>query len=214
MENKTLGKLNQENAVEICARIRHDAQTEVAIALERAQKEADKIMAGARVQAEQKRQTELKGLDADILKTKEKILSSLNLERKRLILAQKDKFVQSVFEAVKAEAALFRANADYAAFLEKAILEGVRVIGDSHIEVYYSAIDEQLVHEGFIKKIETGCSLAMKKQCALKFHKADFSDPGVIVYSADGRMMFDNRFSARLQRFQEELSMELLKESL
>jgi len=214
MENKALGKVSQENAEEICARIRHDAQTEVQIALERAQNEAQRILASAQDQAEQKKQAVLKGLDTEIQKLKDKILSTLNLEKKRLILAEKDKFVQSVFETVKAEATRLRETGGYPGFLEKAILEGAAVIGDSHIEVHYSALDEQIMSEGFIKRTENGASLALKKQCALKFHKDDFSDPGVIVYSADGRTMFDNRFSARLERIREEISMELLKEAL
>jgi len=213
MENKVLGQINRENAEEICSLIRKDAQAEVAIVLERARKETEKVLAQAQSQAEQKKQAILKGLDSDIQKLKDKILSSLTLEKKRLVLSEKDKFVQAVIEAAKNEAAGFRASPGYPAFLEKAIIEGIKVIGDSHIEVYYSALDEQLIQEGFIKKIENGCSAAIKRQCALKFHKADFQDPGVIVYSADGRMIFDNRFSARLKRLNEEISMELLKGS-
>jgi vacuolar-type H+-ATPase subunit E/Vma4 len=53
----------------------------------------------------------------------------------------------------------------------------------------------------------------LKTECSLKFNKADFSDLGVIVNSIDGRIMYDNRFLARLERVKEEVYMELLKES-
>ena len=154
----------------------------------------------------------LKSLDEDTQKLKDKILSSLNLEKKRLVLSEKDRFVQAVIARAQEEAAGFRASPDYPAFLEKAVLEGIAVIADSRIEVHYSSLDEKLINEGFIRKIEAACAAGGKKQCALKFHKADFQDIGVIVYSADGRMMFDNRFSARLARMKDELYMNLLNE--
>ena len=47
----------------------------------------------------------------------------------------------------------------------------------------------------------------------VEFKKSDFSEIGVIVQSQDGRLLFDNRFSARLKRAYDEIYMKLLKEA-
>ena len=47
MDNKTLANVNRENAEEICARIRMDAQAEAALVLERARAEAQKFIDAA-----------------------------------------------------------------------------------------------------------------------------------------------------------------------
>jgi vacuolar-type H+-ATPase subunit E/Vma4 len=214
MNDKTLNNLNSENAEAICAKIRQEAEAEIASVRSRGQAEADKLLAQARAQAESKKAELVSGLSRDIQKIKEKVLSSLALEKKRLVLGEKDRFVQAVFEAVRRQAEGFRNNDGYARFLEKAIIEGLNVIEETHIEVYYSSQDEPVFTEAFIKQVEAACSQAAKRQVSLKLHRSDFTDIGVIVYSADGRMMYDNRFLTRLERARADIERELLKESL
>jgi len=213
MDKKILGQLNQENADLICAKINQDADEEVRAILEKAGKDAEKVLAQARKSAEEKRRAILKDLEQEIQKSREKILSSLNLEKKRLLLGEKDKFVQSVLSEVRKKAQDLRKDSGYPEFLENAIIEGIEVIEENKAEIYYSYLDEHLFNEGFINKIEKACSRVLKTDCRVKFNKADFNDLGVIVNSTDGRMMYDNRILARLERAKEEIYMELLKES-
>lgn len=213
MDNKIFGQINQENADLICAKINQEADEEVKTILEKARRETEKILAQARKVAEDKRQLILKDLGIEIQKSREKILSSLNLEKKRLVLGEKDKFVQSVLAEVKKEAEGFHKDSGYPQFLEKAIIEGINVIGENNIAIYYSYLDEHLFNDFFINKIRNVCSAGMNKDCSIKLNKADFKDLGVIVNSLDGRMRYDNRFLPRLERVREEIYMELLKES-
>ena len=213
MDNKSLGKLNQENAEVICAKISEDADAEIKTILEQARRESEKIVSQARKSAEDKNLLISKELEQEIQKSREKILSSLNLEKKRLVLGEKDKFIQSVLAKVIKNAQDFRRENGYQEFLENAIIEGVEVIEDGNIAVYYSSQDEHFFNSDFIKKIEKSCSQVLKTGCSLKFNKADFSDLGVIVNSVDGRIMYDNRFLARLERVKEKIYMELLKDS-
>ncbi|MDD5347588.1 MAG: V-type ATP synthase subunit E family protein [Candidatus Omnitrophica bacterium] len=214
MNDKKPGNLNSENAEVICARIRQEADREVEAVRVRAAADSDKVITRAREAALEKKSALLSGLARDIQKIKEKVLSSLALEKKRLVLAEKDKFVQTVLESIKREAEGYRRNDGYAQFLENAILEGLGVIEEPHIEVYYSSLDEGLLTEAFIKKIEVRCSQAAKRTVIVKLHRSDFTDIGVIVYSADGRMMYDNRFLTRLERAKADIERELLKGSL
>jgi vacuolar-type H+-ATPase subunit E/Vma4 len=213
MDNKVLGQLNRENAKVICDKISLDADKEAEAILVEARKESEKIISAARQFVEQKKEAILRELELELVKSKERILSSLTLEKKRLALAQKDKFVQSVLDEVRKKPQKFRQEPGYPEFLEKAVVEGVKVIGENNIEIYYSDLDEQLFKEGFIKKIKSACSLRVNRDCNIKFTRSDFKDLGVIVNSEGGRTIYDNRFLARLERGQEEIYMALLKES-
>jgi len=213
MDIKILGKINQENAQVICSKISEDADDEIKSILGAARKESEKINSAARKVIEDKNQVIFKDLEREIQKSREKILSSLNLEKKRLVLGEKDKFIQSVLAQVKKKAEDFRRESNYLEFLKNAIIEGVEVIEENNIEIYYSVLDERIFNDDFKDKIEKACSQILKTECSLKFNKADFSDLGVIVNSIDGRIMYDNRFLARLERVKEEVYMELLKES-
>ncbi len=213
MDKGLLNQKNEENADAICARIREDADYETKNMLERANKEVERIIKKAQEQAEKKKEEILKNADKEVEKSKERILSTINLEKKRLILEERSKFVEEVLDRVKMQAQDFRKSADYVNFLEKAIMEGAKVIDEGDIEIFYSFLDEHIMHDGFIKKLENICSDTLKQKCSLKLKKSDFKDPGVIVNSRDGRMMYDNRFLARLERIYDEVYMELLKEA-
>jgi len=107
----------------------------------------------------------------------------------------------------------WRRGRSYHEFLLAAVVEGMRVLEAAPAVVYYSCEDEHIFNQEFIKKIIERCNAAMHKQCDITFNKSDFKEPGVIVNSRDGRMMYDNRFSARLERMYDELYMELMKEA-
>jgi len=214
MNNKNTGEKNQENADLICAKINQEADEECNVILERARKEAEKILMSARLEADEKKQRILKDADIEIQESVEKIKSSLNLEKKRLFLEEKDTFIHSVFAAVKQKLEEFRADNGYLRFLENAILECLKVIGEINFVVSYSYLDENIFNDAFMKRIEKICQDVEKMDCHISFKKADFRDSGVIVNSSDGRIMYDNRLSARLERAKDRIYQQLLKEDL
>jgi len=213
MDKKLLNQKNEENADAICAKIREDADYETKNILARANKEAERILKEAKELGEKKKEQLLRNFDKEIEKTRERILSTINLEKKRIILEEKSKFVEDILTNVKSQAQDFRKSEGYIEFLEKAIIEGVKVIDEGDIDVFYSFLDENILHDGFIKKLENICSLTLKQKCSIKLKKSDFEDLGVIVNSQDGRMSYDNRFLARLERIYDAVYMELLKEA-
>jgi vacuolar-type H+-ATPase subunit E/Vma4 len=112
---------------------------------------------------------------------------------------------------VKQKAARFRSDPGYSEFLVRAIVEGMQVLDVNQGVVYYAAADEHIFNGDFVKKVTDSLRKAMNKECSLTLNKSDFKDIGVIVNSQDGRMMYDNRFDARLGRMYEDIYMELLK---
>jgi vacuolar-type H+-ATPase subunit E/Vma4 len=213
MDSKLLNKINQENAQVIFSKISEDAQEEIRVILDAARKESDKILSQARKVVEGKNQVIFQDAEREIQKSREKAMSSLHLEKKRLVLGEKDKFIQAVLAQVIKTSQDFRKENGYPEFLKNAIIEGVEVIGENNIEIYYSGLDERFFSQDFKDKIEKACANALKNECGLKFKEADFIDLGVIVNSIDGRITYDNRFLARLGRVKEDIYFDLLKES-
>jgi vacuolar-type H+-ATPase subunit E/Vma4 len=212
MNKDLLNKINMENADAICGKIRQDAEYESQNLFAASDQKAEKILAAAKAEAEKRRLGLEQETDKEVQRIKERIFSTLNLEKKRLTLGEKDRFVEAIFEQVRKNAEEFRSSPEYKTFLEKAAIEGIKVIGQTDIEVFYSFLDEHIINDGFIKKIEGLCSDVMKQKCTVKSRKSDFKDIGIIINSRDGRMMFDNRFLSRLNRSHEDIYMELLKE--
>lgn len=190
------------DAEEICRKIIEDASSQADSILTSAGKEKSKILDEANHEAENKKKEALKKNDIEIEKMKQKIFSTLNLEKKKLFLEEKSKFIETVFEKVRDMALEFRKDPGYKAFLEKAISEGVEVIGEGDVVVLYSGLDEKIIKGDFTKNI---------KGAKLEFKKCDFKDIGVIVQSKDSRLIYDNTFSARFKRLHDNIYMDLLK---
>ena len=210
MDKKNLELAGRENTDLICGKINQEAGEEIKIILGKARKEAGDIFSQAGVEAESKKQLILNELEKDIRKSKDKIFSSLNLEKKRLVLTEKDMFVHAVLAELDKDFEEFRETAEYLEFLKKAVIEGAKVIGQNNAVVYYSFMDARFFNENFIAEIKKLC---LDAGTAVEFNKAEFEDLGVIINSIDGRVMYDNRLSSRLARSKEEISGELLKEA-
>jgi V/A-type H+/Na+-transporting ATPase subunit E len=203
--------INRENAQELCEKIRQDGDYEVGSILSRAKKEADAIAEEGRKQAEKKAQELAKETDKDTAKIKEKIFSTLSMEKKRIILEDKNSLLAKVLERVKKLAEEFRRSKDYPDFLASAVLEGAKVIDAPEIDIQYSQADAKIFTEGFAAKMQALCGEKLGRKQVMKFQSAGFEDIGVIVRSLDGRLSYDNRFISRLNRVYDEVYMELLR---
>jgi len=202
MDKSLYSKIKIEDAGEICRRIIEDASSQANNILANAKKEASNILNEARQEADNRKKDILKRHELEVGQIKQKIFSTINLEKKRLSLEEKSEFIDIIFEKVKVMAMEFRKNPGYRGFMEKAICEGIEVVGASEADVLYSTIDEKLINEDIIKNI---------KGAALNFKKSGFKDIGVIVQSRDGSRIYDNTFSARFKRLHDEIYMDLLK---
>ena len=197
MDKSLYSKVKIEDAEEICKRIIENATSQADSLLASAKKERSRILCEANQEAESRKKEILKKSEVETEKMKQKIYSTLNLEKKKLFLEEKSKFIESILEKTRAMAMEFRKDPAYKEFLEKAILEGIKVVAEKEVEVLYSALDEKI-----IKDINVANA---------KFKKSDFKDIGVIVQSNDSRLIFDNTFSARFKRMYEDIYMDLLR---
>ena len=202
---------NKENSEEIRKQIQLDVSCEVKTISARAKEEADLILKNAQDEAERKKQEASLELDKQIKTIKEKILSGINLEKKRINLGEKNKLIEEIFVQIKLQAEVFRSSGEYRDFLKKAAVEAVKVIDSLSLDILYSAYDAKLINEEFQEEVRDFCRSKTGKNISLAFVKNDFKDIGFIVQSKDGKIIFDNTFLARLRRAYDDMYMDLLR---
>ena len=195
------------NAEAILARIKEESAQESARVLGIARADEEKILVQAAADAARTKAESLEALAQELEKARERVFSSVALEKKRLLLEEKDRLIKQVLQVVQDQALQFRGTAGYADFLRAAVAEGARVVGGDSLVVTYAPADATLFAPGeFVR------SLASLK-VAFSYAQGDFDEPGVILTSADGRIRFDNRFSSRLARLEADIYARLLKEA-
>lgn len=209
-EDSHLG-IKTEDAQEIRRRIIEDANNQAQDILAGADKEKTGLMEEAKAEAEARSKEILKNTDIEIEKTRQRVFSTLNLEKKRLFLEEKAGFIEEILENVKGLASDFRQKQEYREFLEKSILEGVRILGEKEVDIFYSSQDEKILKDDFIKGIKTASRDILGRDVDITFKKSEFKDIGVIAQSKDARLIYDNRFLSRFKRVYEEIYMDLLK---
>ncbi|MDP3730262.1 MAG: V-type ATP synthase subunit E family protein [Candidatus Omnitrophota bacterium] len=199
MRKEKILKMSGERAEEICSRIREESSEEAELLLGKANKERERILSEASKEADARAGTILSAAEKEAADKRERAFSTVTMEKRRVDLEARSLFIEDVIAAVKREAEKFRGSPDYVKFLREAILEGVGIIDDKKAQVFYSHLDEGVI--------------AQFNDLDVEFKIGDFNDIGVIVQSQDDRLLFDNRFSARLKRAYDEIYMKLLKEA-
>ncbi|MCM8829000.1 MAG: V-type ATP synthase subunit E [Candidatus Omnitrophica bacterium] len=140
--------------------------------------------------------------------------AAIKMELKKMQLESKKEFAEAVIEKVKEKAKNFRNDPEYKNFLKNAVLESVAVIDLPDIIIKFAPSDAQYFNPDFEKEIAEICKRDLKKNVSLTFVKSDFNDVGVIGASKDGFIMYDNTFSARLQRLYDTVYSELVGEEI
>ncbi len=197
---------------EISRRIQEEADSDIRNIIQQAKKKAEEILNAGQQQAVSERAKKLADLEIAIKQMKERMFSSLNLEKRRIELKEKDKLIRDILASVSNKAKSFRTSEEYQNFLKESILEGILVLDKREVRVIYSFLDEAIFTESFLRILSEECHRRWGKEVILYPEKGDFSDIGVKLQSMDRRIIFNNTFSARLARMQGEIYNRLLKE--
>ncbi|MCM8768918.1 MAG: V-type ATP synthase subunit E family protein [Candidatus Omnitrophica bacterium] len=209
---------NQENStgnVElICQAILQEAEHEARDILERARRQAEKIKESGRTKAEKEREKLWSEYEKEKNYLKQRYFSSLELEKKKIRLKEKGMVIKKVQEKIHSLAFDFRSRPDYLNFFIHCVEEGAKVLDQDKIIVFYSPADHSLLVPEMTEEITRICQSVRNRLTEVSFSPGNFSEIGVIVQSADGRIIFDNRFSARMKRHQEEIWKDLTEENL
>ncbi|MGB9641625.1 MAG: V-type ATP synthase subunit E [Candidatus Ratteibacteria bacterium] len=182
--------------------------------IKQASAEAEKLVNDAMQKAQNLLNLEKQKTEQLISTMKQRGDAATKMELKKMRLQLKKEFANHVIEKVKEMALSFRNSAEYQSFLKKAVLEGIEVVGTPEVIIKFSPLDVHYFNADFEKEILETCIKDLKKTVSIQFVQDNFQDTGIIACSSDGFIMYDNTFSARLQRAYDSIYSEILGEEI
>lgn len=206
-QSETIGK-------GLISEIEKAASTKVEQIIQQAKSEAQKILEDAEKAARQMILVEKEKTERLILGKKQQAESFIKIELRKLQLGLKKEFADMVFEKARQKATSFRNDPEYRRFLKNAILETIEVIDTFNIIIRFSFLDQDYFNSDFEKEIEEICRKDIKKDISIKFVRADFQDIGIIGMSGDGQILYENTFTARMNRLYDEVYTEIMGEEI
>jgi len=195
----------------LCAEIRRLSEEEAGRLVETARRHADELLRKAREEAEARTRAIGDEAEARARKARERILASAQMDRRRAVLEERMVYVGQVLDEIGHAVERLRLSPEYRRFLLAAIRKASGLVGPS-VEVVVSRRDAGLADATFRTEAEEACRQAGASN--VRFSVAECDDAGVIVRSADGRIVCDCRIPALLAGRRDAIVDELLKEEL
>lgn len=194
----------------LCREITQQSENEAATILEQARKDADQILKTAQADAQKEREKVLAEARTQATAESRRVLSGVHLEVKKQTLRNREAVIARVFDAVRKELENFRKEPNYDSFLESLIFEGIFALESDRFKLCFGKQEADLFESkirGRVIEILSG----QGRSCTLDVSVVPESEGGVLILSEDGRMSYDNRFSARLKRLETDMRLEVMK---
>jgi len=184
--------------------------------LKDAKQEAERIKAEARLKAQERREQfekELANIEKEsqtlLQRKKESLtkafLSAKAVELKKIGLKAQEDLIKSINAKLEERFAELLSSPEYPSILLKWIVEAAIGLGVNETYVNASARELAFLDEELLKEAEDQASRFLKKP--LRIYKADSDQPplllqGIVLYTRDGRLAFNNQVRTRLARKQ------------
>jgi vacuolar-type H+-ATPase subunit E/Vma4 len=178
--------------------------------LDEAEREAARVRAEAKAEAEKFQAEILKKAAVQAEAVRKRILSGVHLEIKKRHLQVIEETLSKIFERVREKLEAFRKDRGYGAFLDVLLLEGFEALDSAEIRIIPGVAERSLLTKEKLSALEKEAE-RRKKKVRLALSDQTLPEGGVVLVSADGRTRFDNSFSARIRRFQNEMRMTAMK---
>lgn len=191
--------------------IQDQSKKEVAELVERAEREAKQILDRARAEAEKVRADILKKAETQADAVRKRILSGVHLDVKRQNLRTREELISRLFQAVEERLNRFRETKACVASLKKLAIEGVLALDAETIRILSGNVERELLTKKMLSEVEKEVHQQTGREVKLVRSDQVLPEGGVVLVSSDERMLFDNRFSARMKRIQHRMRLEIVK---
>lgn len=178
--------------------------------IQQAEADAEKILAEAKIKAEQirnhaqeviaadkKRILEQAKNDADRIRGQ--AIATAQLNARTLILESREKLLVSVFESSMEKIPSVQNYSDYPAIVENMALEAITQLNVKKVILHADKVTNDLLKDSVLKKISTKFDGTIELGEPLK------KGTGIIAETADGHLNYDNTLETRLRRLEGEL---------
>ena len=209
-QEKSSSQIQTQGKDELIRGIAERSESDIKAILEQAKQDAEKTLRDAGAEAE-KFQTEiLRRAATQAEAVRRRILSGVHLEVKKQNLQVMEETLSKIFQQVKDRLEAFRKDKEYAAFLDRLILEGVEALDSPDIRLIPGSAERSLLSKEKLAALEREAE-KLKRKVHLLLSDQTLAEGGVVLESADGRTRFDNTFSARIRRFESAMRMAAMK---
>jgi len=187
----------------LCRSIAEHGRKQTEALLTQARLEADKIIQDARRQADhQYEEARLTGKSQAVAEAGQRV-DTAELEARRRVMTFRRQILQEMTDALKDRLNRFRSEPAYGDFLISSAEEGINHLSGQHFIL-------ELDQTGMPKPSENGLKKsAHANAVTIDLRHDDTLDGGLRIITGDGKMMFDNRFSARLDRMEDDIRQEI-----
>ena len=179
--------------------------------LGQAEREANRILDNARRDAEKIRAEMLRKAEVQAEGIRRKILSSVHLEVKNQALRTREDLLTKIFQEVMKKLDAFRRTKGYDEYLKKLVIEGALALDTDKIRILSGDVEKKRLNDTIVEQIKREVKKQTGRVVSLSVADQVLPESGVVMVSADERMLFDNRFSTRMRRLQNVLRLEAIK---
>jgi V/A-type H+-transporting ATPase subunit E len=168
----------------------NDTQKQIAEKKIYAEKRIESILNDARTQGQEK---------AEI--TKRKIISSVELEVKRLKLKARGEVIKEIINRVEKKVESRMSEEGYRQFLTDWVTEAAVGLGANSAVINASPPERQLIDEPLISQVQEKVYCCTGNRVQLQLSQSEpLKDQGVVLVSSDGRTAFNNQVKTRIRR--------------
>jgi vacuolar-type H+-ATPase subunit E/Vma4 len=130
-------------------------------------------------------------------KERQKILSTIEMEMKKLILNSREALIEQAFNLAWNKFEEFKKTKEYKDILVKQVILSIRELEGKSFIVDVHKGDSFKISTDTLKQIEKETN---KKGLVVEIHEVDSDLGGVIVHEKDGKISVDNTFASILER--------------
>ena len=191
--------------------IQVQSKAEAEAILKQAEKEAKQILDDAKKEAEKIKNDLLQKARVQANGIRQRILSGVHLEINKQALQDREKLISKLFKAVEERINQFRQSDSYLLFLKKLVLEGIVALGSEKLIIIPGEIEKKLLTKKVLSQIEKEAHERHGIKVVLSLSDQMLSEEGVVLETSDGKTRFDNRFSARVKRIENDMRLMVVR---
>jgi len=184
-----------------------DAATKADRIRKRAEREAKKTLAAAATEAEGAREKVLDVARGRADRAAQSILATVEQEAARDLSAAREAELDKMFEAARQRlTALRQAQGDYPAVVAALAIQAIQAMAADGVTLELAEADRAMATDAWLadvrRRVGRDVAITVSEQPAA-------IGGGIVVRSADGHLLYDNSFAARLRRLWPDLRREL-----
>jgi len=135
-------------------------------------------------------------------KEKQKILSTAEMEVKRMVLNCRESLIDEAFALAREKFETFKKTKEYKDILQRHIIVSIEELEGNSFTIVVSKHDSFSLSDSVVNRIKKETE---KKGLKLELQEVDKDIGGVIVRERDGKVSIDNTFDSMLNRIKNEI---------